>query len=121
MTITITPTGAYLDGRKLAISLPDAALLGKPSLLSDRCVLCGSRELLDPPHHCPQKSRVPKRAHDLIPLLTLCRPCHGLAHKRGGIMEPYHDGDWWALLDSEAAESVTARGRAVEAGAVRLR
>jgi len=124
VTITITPNGAFLDGRKLAISLPDAALLGKPSLTSYCCVICGWTGHTET-HHFPYKSRVPKSLHDLIPTFPVCGwgnadGCHGMLHGVPGRLTLHYDEGWWVTPDERAAKELGTRkfnaGRAVRLG-----
>lgn len=106
----------------------DLEKLAMPGLVRLWCVSCGCRGgvLLDSHsrivesiqtnlHHDPPRSRIPKKHHILIPLLTFCGSgnasgCHGLAHHNHGSLRTYPDGDrWTAVADERAALQINER------------
>ena len=75
-------------------------MMGKPSIISTHCVVCGSERNLEQ-HHPVKRSEgkwyVAGREMRK-PTLTLCRDCHEKVHHRGGTLYfkwVVTDGDFW--------------------------
>ena len=91
----------------------DAALLDKPSLVQNRCCVCGDPTQSN--HHAAFKSQVPKADHHRIPVLSVCgvgneSGCHRLVQARWVV--PYYESMWgWCfrVTDEAARQEVDSR------------